>query len=92
MRSHHTRNGAPGQLILFPGVEPAAAGGARGGGARRRPTTAVARKAERLEQMARAAEREMAESYRAGDMPVPGAGRRRARGARRAPGAPATVR
>ncbi len=76
--------GTPGQLILFPGADAPAATGSPGSRPRRRAATAVARKAERLDQMARAAEREMAESYRAGDMVGAGAARDRALGARRA--------
>lgn len=83
MRSPHA-SGTPGQLILFPGAEAPAGGAAPGARPRRRATTAAARKAERLDQMARAAEREMAESYRAGDMPGAHAARDRALGARRA--------
>lgn len=78
------RAGTPGQLILFPGAETPAGGAAPNGRPRRRATTPAARKAERLDQMARAAEREMAESYRAGDMLGAGAARDRALGARRA--------
>jgi hypothetical protein len=76
--------GTPGQLILFPGIDVPAGAPAPAARTRRRAATPVARKAERLDQMARAAEREMAESYRAGDMIGAGAARDRALGARRA--------
>ena len=81
-----TSAGSQGQLILFPGAEAASAPEGRRSAprARRRALGPSARKAERLDQMAAAAEREMAESYRAGDMPGAHAARDRALGARRA--------
>ena len=84
MRSTRS-TGSAGQLILFPGGGESAEGRPPAPARpRRRATTPAARKAERLEQMARAAEREMVESYRAGDMPGAAAARDRALGARRA--------
>ncbi len=78
-----------GQLILFPGAEALtrpSATGPRGGAPRRRrlPASRSARMAERLDDLAAAAEREMAESHRAGDMMGASAARDRALGARRA--------
>ena len=67
-----------GQLILFPGAaEPVPAP------APRRPAR-VERKARELDRIAEAAERELAESWRSGDMISARAAHDRARGARRA--------
>ena len=67
-----------GQLILFPGAEPRPA-------AQTRPPrpTRTQRKAEQLDRIAEAAERELAESFRAGDAVSAKAAHDRARGARR---------
>ena len=67
-----------GQLILFPGAEPRPTP--------RRPErpTRTQRKAEQLDRMAEAAERELADSWRAGDMVSAREAHERARGARRA--------
>ena len=87
MRSTTTPD-TQGQLILFPGAETAGAAPARRRppppGRRRRPASRSARMAERLDELAAAAEREMAESHRAGDVPGASAARERALGARRA--------
>lgn len=68
-----------GQLILFPGAEPRTPAPAR-------PprSTRIQRKAEQLDRIAEAAERELAESFRAGDAVSARAAHDRARGARRA--------
>lgn len=68
-----------GQLILFPGAEPRPAVAPRP----RRPTR-TQRKAEQLDRIAESAERELAESFRAGDAIGARAAHDRARGARRA--------
>jgi hypothetical protein len=69
---------SPGQLILFPGAAPATPPRRP-----RRPGPA-ARKAEQLDRMAVAAERELADAWRSGDMVAAQAAHDRARGARRA--------
>ena len=71
---------SPGQLILFPGAPPAPA---RHRPPRRRAGPS-ARKAGQLDRLAQAAERELAEAWRAGDAVAARAARERARGARRA--------
>ncbi len=71
-----------GQLILFPGAVPAPPAPPAARAPRRR--TPSARKAEQLDRMAEAAERELAEAWRAGDMLAAHAAHDRARGARRA--------
>ena len=77
-----------GQLILFPGADALTRipPGARPVPSRRRrpPASRAARMAERLDDLAAVAEREMAESHRAGDMMGASAARDRALGARRA--------
>jgi hypothetical protein len=70
---------SPAQLILFPG----AAAPTRPERRRGRPSPA-ARKAEQLDRLAEAAERELAEAWRAGDAVAARAAHDRARGARRA--------
>lgn len=68
-----------GQLILFPGAD------TRPGGPARAPRpTRTQRKAEQLDRIAEQAEREMTESFRAGDAVSAKAAHDRARGARRA--------
>jgi hypothetical protein len=76
MRSSPT---APAQLILFPGAP------AQGPGpVRARRAGPAARKAEQLDRIAEAAERELADAWRAGDMVAARSAHDRARGARRA--------
>ena len=69
-----------GQLILFPGSEPAAPVVV----ARRPRPGRVERKAEQLDRIAEIAERELVESWRSGDAVGARAAHERARGARRA--------
>ena len=73
-----------GQLILFPGASVGAAAPSPGRRRRPRPASRSARMAERLDALAAAAEREAAESRRAGDSIGARAARDRASGARRA--------
>jgi hypothetical protein len=74
MRSHTPQ----GQLILFPGSDP------RPAPARPARPTRTQRKAEQLDRLAEAAERELADAWRAGDAVSARAAHDRARGARRA--------
>lgn len=67
-----------GQLILFPGSDP------RPAPSRAPRPTRSQRKAEQLDRLAEIAERELAESWRAGDTVSARAAHDRARGARRA--------
>ena len=68
-----------GQLILFPGADP------RPSAPRRAPRpTRTQRKAEQLDRIAEAAERELADAWRSGDAVSARAAHERARGARRA--------
>ena len=76
-----------GQLILFPGAAPAprTAAPAPQAPARRRDRPGpAARKAAQLDRLAQAAERELADAWRAGDMIAAKDAHDRARGARRA--------
>lgn len=70
-----------GQLILFPGTEPRPD---RMRAARAPRPSRTERKAEQLDRLAEIAERELAESWRAGDTVSARAAHDRARGARRA--------
>ncbi|WP_217915243.1 hypothetical protein [Miltoncostaea marina] len=86
MRSTPTQS----QLLLFPGApapgDAQTAGGqvAAGRPPRRRRLSPAARKAAALDRLAEAAERELAEAWRAGDAMGARAAHERARGARRA--------
>jgi hypothetical protein len=73
-----------GQLILFPGATAGAVAASPGRRRRPRPASRSARMAERLDALAAAAEREAAESRRAGDSMGARAAGDRASGARRA--------
>ncbi len=74
-----------GQLILFPGAAAAPPPAAPGPAPRRRSRPGpAARKAAQLDRLAQAAERELAEAWRAGDMIAARDAHERARGARRA--------
>ena len=74
-----------GQLILFPGIEPASAPGPVSERSLHVPRPSrTERKAEQLDRLAEIAERELAESWRAGDTVSARAAHDRARGARRA--------